>query len=120
MQGSLPKTDATATREAPETIKVPEDLTTGEKTYALRVHGDTLLDTQLQDGDVVIVEDRTSAKNGETVLALIDGSKTAVRRIHHTKKRIRLQPTRPATDPVVLDANRVQVQGIVVRMLRKY
>ena len=120
LHGSLPKTDATRTRDAPETISVPEDLTNGAKTYALRVHGDTMHDEQMREGDLVIVEDRTTAENGETVLALIDGSKTAVRTFHEEDGRIRLQPDDPATEPVVLDADRVQVQGIVVGMMRKY
>ena len=120
LQGDIPETDATPTQHAPETISVPEDLATGAKTYALRVHGDTMLDEQLHDGDIVIVDDRTTAENGETVLALIDGSKTTVMTFHEEDGRVRLQPGDPATEPVVLDADRVQVQGIVVGMMRKY
>ena len=120
VQGSLPETDATQTQDPPETVNVPQDLTTGGKTYALRVHGHTMLDEQMREGDLVIVEDRTTAENGETVLALINGSKTAVRTFHEEDGRIRLQPDDPATEPVVLDADRVQVQGIVVGMMRKY
>ena len=120
LQGDIPESDTTRTQDPPETITVPEDLATGAKTYALRVHGDTMLDEQMREGDIVIVEDRTMAENGETVLALIDGSKTAVRTFRKEDGRIRLQPDDPAMEPVVLDADRVQVQGIVLGMIRKY
>ena len=121
LQGDIPESDATPTQEAPETINVPKDLATGAKTYALRVHAHTMLDEQLRDGDIIIVEDRATADNGETVLALIDGSKTTtVRSFHEEDGRIRLQPGDPTTEPVVLDADRVQVQGIVVGMMRRY
>ena len=58
-----------------ETVAVPEDLVGSRDTYALRVRGDSMIDEQIRDGDVVIVEDRKSAENGEMVIALLQGAR---------------------------------------------
>ena len=57
-----------------ETIAVPEDLVGRRDTYVLRVRGNSMIDEQICDGDFVIVEDRKTAQNGETVVALLGGS----------------------------------------------
>ena len=120
LRGDISESKATPTQDAPETITVPEDLVARDETYALRVHGDKMLDEQLHDGDIITVENRATANNGETVLALIDGSTTTVRTFHEEDGQVRLQPDDPGTKPVVVDANRVQVQGIAVGMIRNY
>ena len=79
-----------------------------------------MIDEQIRDGDFVIVEERKTADDGETVVALIDGVEATLKRIFRSGTDIRLQPANPAMSPIVVDADRVKIQGIVVGVLRKY
>ncbi len=103
-----------------ETIAVPEDLVTRRDTYVLRVRGDSMIDEQIRDGDFVIVEDRKTASDGEMVIALVEGSDVTLKKLYRDNGRVRLQPANPAMQPLLLDAERVQVQGVVVGVMRKY
>jgi repressor LexA len=103
-----------------ETIAVPEDLVGKRETYVLRVRGDSMIDEQIRDGDFVIVEDRKTAENGEMVVALVGGSDVTLKTFYRDNGRVRLQPANPAMQPLVLDASLVQVQGVVVGVMRKY
>jgi repressor LexA len=103
-----------------ETIAVPEDLVGRRDTYVLRVKGNSMIDEQICDGDLVIVEDRKTAQNGETVVALLGGSDVTLKKLYRENGRIRLQPANPAMQPIFADADQVQVQGVVVGVMRKY
>ncbi len=104
-----------------ETIAVPEDLAgRRQDTYVLRVRGDSMIDEQIRDGDFVIVEDRKSADNGEMVIALVGGSDVTLKKFYRENGRIRLQPANPAMQPLVIAADQVQIQGVVVGVMRKY
>ncbi len=86
----------------------------------LRVKGDSMIDEQIRDGDFVVVEDRKTADNGEMVIALISGTDVTLKKFYRDNGRIRLQPANPAMQPLILDASQVQVQGVVVGVMRKY
>lgn len=103
-----------------ETIAVPEDLTGKRDTYVLRVRGDSMIDEQIRDGDYVIVEDRKTANNGEMVIALLGGTEVTLKKFYREHGRVRLQPANPAVQPILVDAVHVQVQGVVVGVMRKY
>jgi repressor LexA len=103
-----------------ETIAVPEDLVGRRDTYVLRVKGNSMIDEQICDGDLVIVEDRKTAQNGEMVVALLSGSDVTLKKLYRENGRIRLQPANPAVQPIFADADQVQVQGVVVGVMRKY
>jgi repressor LexA len=103
-----------------ETIAVPEDLAGRRETYVLKVKGDSMIDEQIRDGDFVIVEDRKTAENGEMVVALIGGADTTLKKFYRENGRVRLQPANPAMQPMLFDPTQVQVQGVVVGMMRKY
>jgi repressor LexA len=103
-----------------ETIAVPENLAGKRDSYVLRVKGDSMIEEQIRDGDYVVVEDRRTADNGEMVIALVGGSDVTLKKFYREHGRIRLQPANPTMVPLVLDADRVQVQGVVVGMMRKY
>jgi len=103
-----------------ETIAVPEDLVGRRDTYVLRVKGNSMIDEQICDGDLVIVEDRKTAQNGETVVALLSGSDVTLKKLYRENGRIRLQPANPTMQPIFADADQVQVQGVVVGVMRKY
>lgn len=103
-----------------ETIAVPETLAGKRDSYVLRVRGDSMIDEQIRDGDFVIVEDRKSADNGEMVIALVGGLDVTLKKFFRDNGRVRLQPANPAMQPILLDADQVQVQGVVVGIMRKY
>jgi repressor LexA len=103
-----------------ETIAVPENLVGRKDSYVLRVKGDSMIDEQIRDGDFVIVEDRKSADNGEMVIALVGGLDVTLKKFYRENGRIRLQPANPAMQPMMVDPDQVQVQGVVVGVMRKY
>jgi len=103
-----------------ETIAVPEDLVGKRDTYVLRVKGDSMIDEQIRDGDYVVVEDRKTAVNGEMVIALLGGAEVTLKKFYRDNGRVRLQPANPAMQPLVVAADQVQIQGVVVGVMRKY
>ena len=103
-----------------ETVAVPENLVGKQETYALRVRGDSMIDEQIRDGDVVIVEDRKTADNGEMVIALLRGAEVTLKKFYRDNGRIRLQPANERIKPLVVDASLVQIQGVVVGVVRRY
>jgi repressor LexA len=103
-----------------ETIAVPEHLTGRRESYVLRVRGDSMIDEQIRDGDFVVVEDRHSADNGEMVIALVGGQDVTLKKFYRENGRIRLQPANPSMEPMYFDPSLVQVQGVVVGIMRKY
>ena len=104
-----------------ESIAVPEDLVSKRDSYVLRVRGDSMIDEQIRDGDLVIVEDRKTADNGEMVVALLRGSDVTLKKFYREASgKVRLQPANPAMQPIFVDPAQVQVQGVVVGVMRKY
>jgi repressor LexA len=103
-----------------ETIDVPESLAGNRDTYVLRVRGDSMIDEQIRDGDWVIVEDRKTAENGETVVAMLSGADVTLKKFYRENGKIRLQPANPTIEPIVVSAADVQVRGVVIGVMRKY
>ncbi len=104
-----------------ETIAVPEDLLGRGETFALRVSGDSMVDEHIADGDFVIVERRDTARDGERVVALIDGESATLKTLYHEADgSIRLQPANDRYPPQRYAAERVRIQGVAIGVLRKY
>lgn len=103
-----------------ETVSVPEDLAGTRDTYALRVRGDSMIEEQIRDGDLVVVEDRQTAHNGEMVIALLDRTDVTLKKFYREKGHVRLQPANERLQPIVVPADTVQVQGVVVGVMRRY
>ena len=108
--------------ESPETMTLPEDmLPAAGQSYVLKVKGESMIDDHIADGDFIVVHSRTSARNGETVVALVGGSHATVKRMYREKNgRVRLQPANATMDPIWVDETDLQVQGVVVGVIRKY
>jgi repressor LexA len=107
--------------ESNETLNVPEDFLPRRGSYfVLRVRGESMIDDHIQDGDYVIVESREEAGSGEMVVALVDAENVTLKRFYREGDRVRLQPANPEVLPLVLEAERVKVQGVVVGVMRKY
>jgi repressor LexA len=89
-----------------------------DRVYALRVAGDSMIDEHICDGDIALIENRTEAKDGEIVVALIDGTHATLKRLHRMGQEIELRPANSQLAPMKLAASRVQVQGIFRGLLR--
>jgi repressor LexA len=104
-----------------ETVCVPRDMMQEGRMFALRVRGDSMIDEQIRDNDVIILQSKQTADNGQTVVALIDGSDATVKKFYGGQSHVRLEPANPNYKPIVIrPPERVQIQGIVVGVIRKY
>jgi len=103
-----------------EEINLPEEWLGKGRTFALRVRGDSMIEEQIRDGDTVVVEARETARNGETVIALVDGDAVTVKQYYREGARIRLQPANPAVPVLTVSEERVRIQGVVIGVLRRF
>ncbi len=105
--------------ENPESISLA-DFTRSKEVYVLQVKGESMQDEHIVNGDYVLVERTNSARDGEIVVALIDGTEATLKRIYVEGSKVRLQPSNAAMRPIMVPAASVQVQGRVIGVLRKY
>ena len=103
-----------------EIVNLPPDFVTRKAIYALRVRGNSMIDEQVCDNDLIIVEDRTTPENGEMVLALLEDKNVFLRKYYPEGQRVRLQPTNSAADAWLVDKEAVRVRGVVVGLMRRY
>src|ERR1051325_8371039 len=104
-----------------DTISVPKDLQGRGRTFALRVRGESMVDENIQDGDIIIVASQRTAENGQVVVALIDGNYATVKKFYREPEFIRLEPPNPEFKPLFIKTpERIQIQGVVRGLIRKY
>lgn len=88
--------------------------------FALRVRGDSMIEEGIHDGDLVVVQQQAGARNGDIVVALVDGEAT-VKFFFREGRRIRLQPAHPTMEPIFVDSTAdAAIQGRVVGVYRQY
>lgn len=108
-----------------EAIPAPESLALPWQgrgdVFVLEVRGDSMIEEQIRSGDYIVVERRETAEDGQVVVALVDGQEATLKRFHRERDgRVRLEPANATMEPIVLAAERVVVQGVVLGVLRKY
>ncbi|NBX25110.1 MAG: transcriptional repressor LexA [Planctomycetes bacterium] len=86
--------------------------------FALQVDGMSMRDEGILDGDYVIVEQRSVARNGERVVALLPSGETTLKTFFREKGHIRLQPANPEFEPIIVQE--CAIQGVIVGVLRRY
>lgn len=98
------------------------DFTGGDgNTYALEVRGDSMIDDHICSGDFVLVERTDSVKDGDIVVALVNGTETTLKRFYREPDgSIRLQPANSGMQPIYVPAAALEIQGHVLAVLRKY
>jgi repressor LexA len=79
-----------------------------------------MIDEQIRDGDCIVVESRGTAENGETVVALVEGAATVKKFYREATDIVVLRPANPALMPLIVPADRVEIRGVVVAVIRKY
>jgi repressor LexA len=105
--------------EHAETISLA-DILGNRECYALQVRGDSMRDEHIMSGDYVLVERTRTAREGEIVVALIDGTDATLKRFFREGNQIRLQPSNSEMAPIYAAAASVAIQGKVLGVLRKY
>jgi len=105
---------------AEDTIDVSADLLRNrDEVFGLKVKGTSMIDALVNDGDVVILEPATTARDGEMVAAWIeDEQATTLKKYYLEGDKVRLQPANSTMDPIIKDARNVQVQGKVIAAFR--
>jgi len=105
--------------ESPETLDFA-DFAGSPDLFALRVRGDSMIDDHICAGDFVLIERTKTPRDGEIVVALVDGAETTLKRIYREGDEVRLQPANATMEPIRVPAAQVEVQGRVLAVLRKY
>ncbi len=110
-----------AISEVASHVAVPEQmLGHGKSHYALEVKGDSMIDAGINDGDVVVIEEGTSADNGDIVVALVEDSEATLKRFRRKGGMIALEAANPAYETRVFRDDQVKVQGKLVGLIRTY
>ena len=106
--------------EGQTSMPVPAALLGPGDHYALEVSGDSMIEAGIFDGDFALVRRTDTARDGEIVVALVNGEEATLKYLRKESGRIRLDPANGSYDPQVYDANQVQVQGKLAGLLRRY
>lgn len=92
-----------------------------EGTFALQVRGDSMIEDHICDGDYVLVERTTTARDGDIVVALVGGSETTLKRYYRESAgTVRLQPANSSMSAMMIPATQLAIQGRLLAVLRKY
>jgi len=106
---------------AHETVSAPKNMIGHGRMFALRVRGDSMIEENIQDDDIIIVSSQKTAENGQMVVALIDGNYTTVKKFYREPDFIRLEPANPQFKPIFIKTpGRLQIQGVVRGLIRNY
>jgi repressor LexA len=93
----------------------------GPGRFALVVRGDSMIEAGILDGDIVVIRRSETAEDGDIVVALIDDEEATLKRFHHrVGGKLELAPENRSLKPLLLDAERVRIQGVLVGQLRSY
>lgn len=102
-------------------VAVPEQmLGTGKSHYALEVKGDSMIDAGINDGDIVVIEESTTADNGDIVVALVEDHEATLKRLRRKGGMIALEAANPVYETRVFRDDQVKVQGKLVGLIRTY
>ncbi|MCP3985738.1 MAG: transcriptional repressor LexA [bacterium] len=107
--------------EVDERVAVPQEMVRRRgESFVLQVRGDSMIDEHIQDGDLVVVESRPEARNGETVVALVRGSEATLKKFYKRGPKVVLEPANQTLRPIEVPAEDVQIRGVVRGLLRSY
>jgi repressor LexA len=109
-----------ALQEEVNQISVPIGMMRSGDHYALEVHGDSMIDAGIFDGDTAIIQSGATADNGEIVVALVEGHEATLKRLRRKGEMIALEAANPAYETRIFRADQVRVQGRLVGLMRKY
>ncbi|WP_368133832.1 transcriptional repressor LexA [Collinsella bouchesdurhonensis] len=99
-----------------DTFTIPTEIASDSSSFILEVHGNSMINVGIYNGDYIIVREQPSAMNGDIVVAMIDGSAT-VKTFYKERGRVRLQPENDAMEPIFAD--NPTILGKVVALMRR-
>jgi len=110
-----------AISEVSHHVAVPGSMLSGQgQHYALEVRGDSMIEAGINDGDIVVIREQTTADNGDIVVALVEGQEATLKRFRRMRGMIALEAANPAYETRILREDQVQVQGRLVGLIRSY
>ena len=117
----VPEADVWDPAASAETMEVSEDLTRGrDGIYALKVKGTSMIDSLINDGDVVLMQQVNVVENGETAAVWLKAEKeVTLKKVYREGSRVRLQPANSTMQPIYTDADNIEIQGKVIAVIRQ-
>ncbi len=104
-----------------ESLEVPAFMVGRRHSYVLQVKGDSMIEDGIHDGDFVVIQEKEVPSQGEMVVALVKGSEATLKRYYKEKGHIRLQPANSAMEPIIVKPGTpIEIQGVVIGLIRKY
>jgi len=104
--------------EERETVELSSLCQSDRANYLLRVRGDSMIDDGIRDGDYVLVEKRSNARDGETVVAILENNEATLKKFYRHKKKFKLEPANVTLEPIFVD--KLEIRGVVVGVVRQY
>jgi repressor LexA len=102
-------------------VAVPDSLMSGRGAhYALEVKGDSMIEAGINDGDIVVIREQSTAENGDIVVALVEDAEATLKRFRRRGSMIALEAANPAYETRVFPDHMVKVQGRLVGLIRSY
>jgi repressor LexA len=101
-----------------EELELGDLIPKGTEVYALRVKGSSMIDDGIRDGDMVLVERRQTARDGEMVVAILPGEEATLKRLYREAGGFRLQPANAEMQPIFTPE--VEVRGVVLGVVRRF
>jgi repressor LexA len=102
------------------TVSIPKDMLGRFRTFALEVRGESMIEEHIKPGDVIVVQEQTTAENGQMVVAMINQTDVTLKKYFVEPDRILLVPANPEMEPISLRHDQVRVLGVVAGVIRHY
>ena len=109
-----------ALQEEINQISVPMEMMRSGEHYALEVHGDSMIDAGIFDGDTAIIQSSNTAENGEIIVALVEGHEATLKRLRRKGEMIALEAANASYETRIFRSDQIRVQGRLVGLIRKY
>ena len=106
-----------AYQDIDESVAVPDIINTSADTYVLRVRGDSMVDAHIMDGDLVVIRQQQTARDGDIVVAQVEENAVTLKRFFRERGRVRLQPANTQYEPQYYED--VRIQGKLVGVIRR-
>jgi repressor LexA len=113
-------TPISALQTRSHSISLPPDLLSSGEHYALEVRGDSMIEAGILDGDTVVIKKQDTAESGDIVVALIDDEEATLKRLRKRGASIALEAANPAYETRIFGPDRVNIQGKLISLVRKY
>ena len=109
-----------AISEVSHNVAVPKTMLGAGDHYALEVKGDSMIDVGINDGDIVVIKETSTADDGDIVVALVEDQEATLKTLRRNGRSIILEAANPAYEPRIFNEDQVKVQGILIGLIRTY